>query len=104
MDPLHMGEESYDKPWPSNGVSVTSRTNVRWFTKPGYYYFVKHDSSGHRIFGSGRTVQVFEGNHQLSGDPDYTPQNLVAVPLSASSIQLTFNLSSDLEETNVRVY
>lgn len=95
---------SNDKPWPRSGVTVTAKQTTRWFTKPGTYTLIKHDAFGKRIQGSGRIVEIFEGNHQFSGDASYKPLNLSASAESISTIRLTFILPGGTDGFNVRIY
>lgn len=79
-----------DKPWPLLGVKVTVCPTTRWFTKPGYYNFVLHNSDGSRKAGWGSSVYINEGNHQLSGDAVYPPENLTASAITQNSATINW--------------
>jgi hypothetical protein len=53
-----------DIPWPMSGVTVP--TGI-WFTKPGSYNFVLHNTDGSRKAGWGMTAVITEGNQQSGG-------------------------------------
>lgn len=57
-----------DVPWPLANRPIKNGTTGKWFTKPGAYNFVLHNPDGSRKSGWGLSVQITEGNHQVSGD------------------------------------
>jgi fibronectin type 3 domain-containing protein len=82
---------AHDIPWPMLGILTPTG---RWFTKPGAYNFVRHDANGTWLMGSGKLVNVTEGNYQFAGDPSpelSPPRNLSAASVSQNSITIIWD-------------
>ena len=97
---------SNDKPWPLLGVKVTATPTARWFTKPGNYNFVLHNSDGTRKSGWGLSVYINEGNHQLTGDAVYPPESFEVTQVTTNSVSLSWSagLNSDTTDIEYNIY